>query len=43
MKMNFGEYEVEIDIERTSAFYQTAAVVTESCKCQGCRNYEAAA
>lgn len=43
MKMNFGEYEVEIDIERTSAFYQTAAIVTEGCKCQGCRNYEAAA
>lgn len=41
MIFEFGAYRLEIDVEKTKAFYDRAPMVTEGCKCPGCRNYEA--
>ena len=43
MIFQFGKTIVDIDRERTRAFYETAGTVGESCSCAGCRNLEAAA
>ncbi|MBQ2957410.1 MAG: hypothetical protein IJE08_13215 [Clostridia bacterium] len=37
----FGSYRIDVDVEKTRAFYDRAATITEGCKCSGCRNYEA--
>jgi len=36
-----GPYRIDIDVEKTRAFYERAAKITENCRCSGCRNYEA--
>ena len=41
MIFEFGAYRVDIDVEKTRAFYARAAKITDGCKCPGCRNYEA--
>lgn len=43
MLFSFGDYELDIDVERTRQFYQTSAqMLTEGCDCAGCRNFRAA-
>lgn len=41
MRMVFGEYIVDLDVQKTRAFYEHAEELTKSCQCQGCRNYGA--
>lgn len=41
--MEYGDYRLEIDIERTRAFYSSSQRLVASCTCDGCRNYAAAA
>ena len=41
MIFEFGSYLLDIDVEKTRAFYKRAAKVTDGCRCSGCRNYEA--
>lgn len=41
MIFEFGSYRIDVDVEKTRAFYERAAAITEGCKCSGCRNYEA--
>lgn len=43
MLFTFGQYRLDIDTERTSAFYRTARTAAENCSCCYCRNYEQAA
>ena len=43
MILTFGRYSLDIDAERTREYYRTAERVTESCSCDGCRNFERAA
>ena len=40
MVFEFGKYILDIDVEKTGAFYRHAARITDGCTCQGCRNYE---
>ena len=42
MIFEFGSYKIEVDVDRTKQFYETAPRVSESCACNGCRNYEQA-
>ena len=42
MRYLFGEYEVDINVEKTRLFYDKAKVITIGCKCDGCCNYERA-
>lgn len=39
---NYGQYEVDIDVERTRLFYDKARLVSSGCACSGCRNFEKA-
>ena len=39
MLFELGHYILDIDIERTRAFYDQAEIITDGCNCQGCRNY----
>lgn len=41
MILDLGVSQLDIDLERTAAFYREAAGI--SCDCDGCRNYEKAA
>ena len=44
MIFRFGDYTLDIDVERTRAFYAREDVKTtgEQCVCQGCQNYDKA-
>ena len=43
MLFSFGPYRMDVDVEKTSAFYQSHAVLTsEQCTCGGCQNYDKA-
>lgn len=42
MKIQFGPYTLDIDIEKTRSFYQKANNVSVRCSCPGCRNFEKA-
>ena len=42
MYIKFGQYEVDIDIEKTKQFYENAEVVSKNCACDGCLNFEKA-
>ena len=44
MIFNFGSYVLDIDVDRTRAFYGRPDVKTtsEQCVCTGCQNYDAA-
>ena len=39
MIFHFGRYELDIDVDRTRAFYENAPLISEKCSCDGCRNY----
>lgn len=39
MVFTLGKNIIDIDIERTKAFYSSAKIVTDGCTCIGCRNY----
>ena len=36
------KFTIDIDTEKTKAYYNTAALISEGCDCSGCRNYEKA-
>jgi len=36
------KFTIEVDVEKTKAYYDTAALISEGCDCSGCRNYEKA-
>ncbi len=44
MIFRFGDYILDVDVDRTLAFYAREDVKTtsEQCSCQGCRNYDKA-
>jgi len=42
MIFEFGQYKVDIDVDKTRSFYENAPFVSEGCSCSGCRNYEKA-
>jgi hypothetical protein len=42
MIFEFGQYQIDIDVDRTKSFYENAPLVSEGCSCSGCRNYEKA-
>ena len=41
MIFTLGGYTLDIDVERTRGFYETAERITDGCGCQGCRNWAA--
>lgn len=43
MNVQFGQFHLEIDVDKTREFYETIDFVSEGCSCAGCRNYERAA
>lgn len=42
MVCEFGQYKIDVDVNRTKQFYETTPLVSEGCSCSGCRNYEKA-
>ena len=43
MLFSFGPYQIDVDVEKTAAFYRDKAVPTsEQCRCDGCQNYDKA-
>lgn len=40
MNIKFGNYLLDIDVEKTKEFYETAETITQGCDCLGCCNYE---
>lgn len=42
MEYLFGNYKVNIDVEKTRLFYDREDTITMGCKCDGCCNYEKA-
>ncbi|MDE6701058.1 MAG: hypothetical protein K2K10_08635 [Acetatifactor sp.] len=42
MEYLFGNYKVDIDVEKTRTFYNQADFITSGCQCDGCCNYEKA-
>lgn len=38
----FGEYKINVDVEKTKQFYNRAKTVSEECQCDGCLNFERA-
>ena len=39
MILQYGNYKVDIDAEKTRRLYEKAETVTEGCSCQSCRNF----
>lgn len=42
MIFKFGQYKVDINIEKTRYFYNNAQLVSDGCTCDGCENFEKA-
>lgn len=42
MKFQFGKYLLDVDVEKTKKFYETAETITQGCECPACCNYEKA-
>ena len=42
MIFTFPKFTLDIDIEKTKAYYNSAHLVSADCSCSGCRNYEQA-
>lgn len=40
MILKFNQYVIDIDIDKTRRFYQTAENIAYGCNCSGCRNFE---
>lgn len=43
MIFEFGPARIDVDVERTRRWYETAPAVSRCCSCDGCANYEKAA
>lgn len=39
MILEFGNYKIDVDVEKTKLFYETAEEITDGCSCDGCQNY----
>ena len=39
MIFQFGEYKIDVDVEKTRQFYDRAKTVSEGCQCDGCLNF----
>ena len=42
MIFEFGQYKLNIDVDKTRLFYERSRLVTAGCTCSGCHNYEQA-
>lgn len=42
MILEFGQYRVNIDVEKTRNFYESAEPISAGCSCANCRNFEKA-
>jgi len=42
MVLEFSNFIIDIDVEKTRNFYTTACFVSDNCSCSGCRNFEKA-
>ena len=44
MLFTFSDYQIEVDVERTRAFYnsETSIPTSKQCSCDGCQNYDQA-
>ena len=42
MIFQFSNFIIDVDVEKTREFYNTAPLITADCSCSGCRNYEKA-
>ena len=42
MIFEFGQYRIDVDVDRTREFYNNARYISDGCECAGCRNYEKA-
>ena len=42
MIFTFGNYTIDIDVEKTRQIYQRLPLITQRCDCDGCRNFEKA-
>lgn len=42
MVVKFGQYIIDLDIEKTKYFYENAEPVSKGCSCDGCLNFEKA-
>jgi len=42
MIISTPKFTIDVDVERTKAYYNTAKLISEDCSCIGCRNYETA-
>lgn len=42
MVVELGQYQLDIDVDKTREAYKAMRNLTEGCSCQGCRNYEKA-
>ena len=40
MNFSFSKFTIDIDVEKTQAYYKSANFVSADCSCSGCRNYE---
>ena len=42
MIFEFGYHKIDVDVEKTRAFYEQAELLTEGCECLNCKKYEKA-
>ena len=42
MVFEYGQYKIDVDVEKTKMFYAAAPVVSAGCTCNNCKNYEQA-
>lgn len=42
MIFQFGEYKIDVDVEKTRKFYSGAELISKGCQCDGCLNFERA-
>ena len=39
MIFTFGNYKLDVDVEKTKEYYKVAKLINEDCSCNGCLNY----
>jgi hypothetical protein len=42
MIFSYPQFTIDIDVDKTQTYYDSAPLVSENCVCSGCRNYEMA-
>ncbi len=42
MVITFGNYTVDVDVDKTRQIYKQLPLITDGCKCDGCENFEKA-